>query len=51
LITRRTGHTATAIGERQILIAGGFHDPDLEALASAEIYERPLASRRRAVRH
>ena len=52
LIERRMGHTATAIGDRQLLITGGFHDPDLEALASAEIYEiPPISGRRRAVRH
>jgi hypothetical protein len=52
LLTRRMGHTATPLGERRILIAGGFHDPDLESLASAEIYElAPRAPRRRSVRH
>jgi hypothetical protein len=50
LITRRTGHTATAINDRQILIAGGFHDPDNASMASVEMYELE-PTRQRAARH
>ena len=52
LMTRRNGHTATTISQRKILITGGFHEPDNEAMASAEIYELPpRPGRNRAVRN